>query len=137
MKIQLQNRKLPSPPVIWLLGFVAVAAIGGSITVDLTGDSSADRFVLARWSFAGLRAYLWLEALVLVAIVAALGAHVVSVGLAVSRSQPADAAATGIVLPPRVPRQAGYIFVVLGAALLALSVTTLVLFNSCAYMRLI
>jgi hypothetical protein len=38
---------------------------------------------------------------------------------------------------PRVPRQFGYVFVLLGASLVALSITTLVLLNSCRYMRLI
>ena len=38
-------------------------------------------------------------------------------------------------IPPRVPAQAGYVFVVLGTALVALSLTTLVLLNSCRYMR--
>lgn len=40
-------------------------------------------------------------------------------------------------LDPRMPRQLGYVFVVLGAGLVALSLTTLVLLNSCRYMRLI
>ena len=131
------RRTVPKPLLIWLLGFVAVVAIGGSLTVDLSGESAADRFILARWSFDGLRVYLWLEALVLVAIVAGLGLHVVSVGLTLSRNRVAEAIAHGIALHPRISRQAGYMFVVLGAALVALSLTTLVLFNSCGYMRLV
>ena len=84
---------------VWMLGFIAIVFIGGSLTMDLSGQSAADVFVIQRWSFEGLRIYLWLEALVLSAIVAALGAH--------------------------------------GAALIALSITTLVLFNSCRYMRIV
>ena len=130
------RQNVPKPVLICLLGFVAVVAIGGALTVDLSGESSADRFMIAHWSFEGLRAYLWLEALVLVAIVASLGLHVVSVGLALSRNR-LRLATHGFTVHPRVPRLAGYIFVVLGAALVALSITTVVLFNSCAYMRLI
>jgi hypothetical protein len=126
------------PPIaIWLVGFIAVALIGGSLTVDMTGQSAADQYILARWSFEGLRIYLWLEAGVLVAIVAALGFHVVSTGLAVTGGAQSRMFGTNLALHPRVPRQTGYIFVVLGAALVALSLTTLVLFNSCVYMRLI
>lgn len=36
-----------------------------------------------------------------------------------------------------VPPEFGYMFVVLGASLVALSITTLVLLNSCVYMRLV
>ena len=126
------------PPVaIWLAGFIAVALIGGSLTADMTGQSPADHYILARWSFEGLRIYLWLEALVLVAIVAALGFHVVSTGFAVTRGEPSRLFGANRALHPLVPRQTGYIFVVLGAALVALSLTTLVLFNSCVYMRVI
>lgn len=126
------------PPIaIWLVGFIAVALIGGSLTVDMTGQSAADHYILARWSFEGLRVYLWLEAGVLVAIVAALGFHVVATGLAVTRGGQSRLFGSNFALHPLVPRQTGYIFVVLGAALVALSLTTLVLFNSCVYMRLI
>ena len=133
---QLQ-RLTQTPLVIWLTGFVAIAALGGSLTVDLTGMSAADQFILSRWSFEGLRIYLWLEALVLVAIVAALGMHVASVGFAVARHGSSRLLGAGFKTNDRVPRQAGYIFVLLGAALVALSLTTVVLFNSCRYMRLI
>jgi hypothetical protein len=126
------------PPVaIWLLAFIAVVLIGGSLTADMTGQSAADQYILARWSFAGLRAYLWLEAGVFVVIVIALGVHVISTGYAVTRGGQSRVFGTNLALHPRVPRQTGYIFVVLGAALVALSLTTLVLFNSCVYMRLI
>lgn len=137
MPRDLQTRLLRTPIVIWLTGFVTIAAIGGSLTVDLTGTSAADQFILSRWSFEGLRIYLWLEALVLVAIVASLGMHVVSVGFAVARDGASRLLGAGYKTTNRVPRQAGYIFVLLGAALVALSLTTVVLFNSCRYMRLI
>jgi hypothetical protein len=137
MQIQPEKKISLSTPVLWILGFVAVAVIGGSLVMDLSGESAADVFVLTRWSFAGLRIYLWLEALTLVAIVAALGFHVVSVGLALARGGRVNLFGSPAALRPRVPRQAGYVFVLLGAALVALSLTTLVLFNSCRYMRLI
>ena len=129
------KRTLTVAPVLWLLGFIAVAVIGGALVMDLSGQSQADRFVIANWSFSGLRIYLWLEALTLVAIVVALGMHVISVGFGITRGNRANL--IGGTIHPRVPPQAGFIFVVLGAALVALSITTLVLFNSCAYMRLI
>jgi hypothetical protein len=126
------------PPVaIWLLAFIAVVLVGGSLTADMTGQSAADQYILARWSFEGLRAYLWLEAGVFVAIVIALGFHVIATGLTVTRTGQSRVFGTNLALHPLVPRQTGYFFVVLGAALVALSLTTLVLFNSCVYMRLI
>ena len=125
------------PLAIWLLAFIGVAVVGGSLTADMTGQSAADQYILARWSFEGLRAYLWLEAGVFVAIVIALGFHVVATGLAVTRGGQSRVFGANLALHPRVPRQTGYIFVVLGAALVALSLTTLALFNSCVYMRLI
>ena len=121
--------------LIWMLGFVAIAVAGGSLMMDLSGLSSADQFVLARWSFPGLRIYLWLEGTVLTAIVAALGAHVISTGFVVARGGASQM--FGIGTHPRVPRQFGYVFVFLGASLVALSLTTLVLLNSCRYMRLL
>ena len=125
------------PLAIWLVAFIAVALVGGSLTADMTGQSNADHYILSRWSFAGLRAYLWLEAGVFVAIVIALGFHVIATGLAVTRGGQSRVFGTNLALHRRIPRQTGYIFVVLGSALVALSLTTLVLFNSCVYMRLI
>ena len=125
------------PLAVWLVAFIAVVLIGGSVTADMTGQSRADQYILARWSFAGLRAYLWLEAGVFVAIVIALGFHVIATGFSVTRGGQSRVFGANLRLHPLVPRRAGYIFVVLGAALVALSLTTLVLFNSCVYMRLI
>ena len=122
---------------VWMLGFIAIVFIGGSLTMDLSGQSAADVFVIQRWSFEGLRIYLWLEALVLSAIVAALGAHVVATGFGMTRGATANLFGFALRLRPIVPRQFGYMFVVLGAALIALSITTLVLFNSCRYMRIV
>src|SRR3954466_9694381 len=112
-----------TPLVHWATAFVAIAAIGASITVDLTGRSATDQFVLSRWSFAGLRVYLWAEALVFVAIVAWLGLHIASVGFGFAREGAATLFGPGMTTHNRVPRQAGYIFVVLGAGLVALSLT--------------
>lgn len=137
--VLLKTVTIPRPAAVWLLGFIVVALLGSSLTIDMTGQSSADQYVLARWSFEGLRVYLWLEAGVLVAVVAALGAHVISVGFSVTRGGQSRSRLFGthLDLHPLVPRQTGYIFVVLGSALVALSLTTLVLFNSCVYMRLV
>jgi hypothetical protein len=125
------------PLAVWLIAFVAVILIGGSLTADMTGQSAADQYILSRWSFEGLRAYLWLEAGGFVAIVIALGLHVIATGFAVTRGGQTRVFGANLRLHPLVPRRTGYIFVVLGAALVALSLTTLVLFNSCVYMRLI
>jgi hypothetical protein len=122
---------------VWLLGLIAVAVIGGSLVMDLSGQSSADEYVIARWSMEGLRLYLWLEGGLLTAIVGALGAHIISVGFTVARGGPANLFGIPRPVHPRVPRQTGYVFVVLGSALVALSLTTLVLLNSCRYMRLV
>ncbi|PYO50433.1 MAG: hypothetical protein DMD72_02455 [Gemmatimonadetes bacterium] len=121
--------------LIWMLGFIAVAVVGGFLMMDLSGLSAADQFVLARWSFPGLRIYLWLEGALLAAIVTALGVHVTSTGFVVASGGASQM--FGIRTHPRMPRQFGYVFVFLGASLVALSLTTLVLLNSCRYMRLV
>jgi hypothetical protein len=128
---------VPLPAVIWLLGFIAIAVLGSSFTSDLTGQSNADIFVLTRWSLDGLRIYLWLEGGLLITIVAALGIHVVAIGLSFVRGK-----AAGLFgLPPRLHPvfggPAGYVFVVLGGTLVALSLSMFVLLNSCRYMRLV
>ncbi len=125
------------PVAIWLLGFVAIVFIGASMAIDLSGQSAADQYVLSRWSFDGLRVYLWLEGAVFAGVVAALGFHVVSTGFAFTRGGQPNLFGIPVAARPRVPPQAGYVFVVLGSALVALSLTTLVLLNSCRYMRLI
>ena len=138
MAISLQQGvKTLRPVAVWLLGFIAVALIGGSLAMDLSGQSTADQYVLARWSFGGLRVYLWLEGALLVGVVAALGVHVLSTGFAFTRGGRADLFGIPLRVPPRLPPSVGYVFVVLGAALVALSFTTLVLLNSCRYMRLV
>jgi len=123
--------------LIWMLGFVAVAVVGGFLMMDLSGLSAADQYVLARWSFPGLRIYLWLEGALLSAIVIALGVHVISTGFAVARGGASQMFGIALRTHPRMPRQFGYVFVFLGASLVALSLTTLVLLNSCRYMRLL
>lgn len=138
MAISLQQGvKTLRPVAVWLLGFIAVALIGGSLAIDLAGRSVADQYVLARWSFGGLRVYLWLEGAVLAGVVAALGMHVLSTGFSFTRGSRADLFGIPLRVPGRLPPSVGYVFVVLGAALVALSFTTLVLLNSCRYMRLV
>src|SRR4051812_1035776 len=121
----------------WMLAIFAVACIGSALVTDLGGDSPADLFVVTRWSMEGLRAYLWLEGGLLAALVAALGTNTIGAGLTVARGDVGRL--FGIRVPARshVPRQIGYVFVLLGAGLVALSLTTLVLLNSCRYMRLV
>ena len=123
--------------LFWMAGFVAITAIGGSLAVDLTGFSNADRFMIARWGFRGLRLYLWFEAGVLVTIVAAIGWSAITTGLTMARDGAAALYGVDAALRLRIPNQLGYLLVFLGAALIAMSVTTLVLFNSCRYMRIV
>jgi hypothetical protein len=132
----LKKLRIPQSGVVWLLACIAVALIGGSLVMDLTGESAADQFVLARWSLSGLRDYLWLEGGVLAGVVAALGLHVVSGGFALTRGGSSRLFGIHLAVHPRV-RGIGYVFVVLGAALVALSLTTLVALNACRYMRLV
>jgi hypothetical protein len=121
----------------WMLAIFAVACIGIALVTDLGGDSPADLFVVTVWSLQGLKAYLWLEGGLLAALVAALGTNTISAGLTVARG--GVGRLFGIRVPARshVPRQIGYVFVLLGAGLVALSLTTLALLNTCRYMRLI
>ena len=132
------NSQTVSRPIAkLLLGIVGIVLIGLSMAVDLTGQSAADQYVLSRWSFEGLRVYLWLEGGVFAALVAALGAHVVSTGFAFTRGDQPNLFGIPLTAQRRTPRQTGYVFVVLGTALVTLSLMTLVLLNSCRYMRLI
>ena len=123
--------------LIWMVGLILVVVIGGFLIMDLSGLSAADQFVLVRWSFPGLRIYLWLEGAVLSASVIALGARIISTGFAVARGTTSQMFGIPLRMQSRLPRQFGYVFVFLGSSLVALSLTTLVLLNSCRYMRLI
>ena len=133
----LRRKAITTALLIWLAAFISITVIGGSLTMDLTGMSGADQYVIAHWGFRGLRWYLWLEAAVLVAIVAGLGWHVIKVGLAVARGDDAQLFGIDPRLRRPMPHRLGYILVVLGSGLVAMSITVLVLFNSCRYMRLI
>lgn len=123
--------------LLWMAGFVAIAVIGGSLTMDLSGFSAADRFIVSHWRMRGLRLYLWFEAGVLVAIVMAIGWSAINTGLAVARGQAASFFGIDSSLRVRIPTKLGYLLVLLGSALVALAITTLVLFNSCRYMRIV
>ena len=123
--------------LLFMTGFVAVAVIGGSLAMDLSGFSNADQFIISRWGFRGLRLYLWFEAGVLVAIVTALGWSAINTGLAVARGEAAALFGIDPAMRPRMPNGLGYVLVLLGSALVALAITTLVLFNSCRYMRIV
>ena len=123
--------------LFWMAGFVAIAVIGGLLTMDLSGFSAADRFIVSHWSFRGLRVYLWFEAGVLVTLVIAVGWSAINTGLAVARGDAAELFGFDPAMRPRVPNQIGYLLVLCGSALVALAITTLVLFNSCRYMRIV
>jgi hypothetical protein len=121
----------------WLTGFIAIALIGGALTIDLTGFSAADRFMIAHWGFRGLRLYLWFEAGVLVTIVAAIGWSAITTGLDIARGDQTALLGIDASVRSRLATQLGYLLVLLGSALAALAITTLVLFNSCRYMRIV
>jgi type IV secretory pathway VirB3-like protein len=63
--------------------------------------------------------------------------HVVRAGFAVTRGAPANIFGIPMRLRPGIFASSGYIFVVLGAALVALAVTSLAVLNSCRYMRIV
>lgn len=123
--------------LFWVTGFIAIAVLGGALTIDLTGFSAADRFMIARWGFRGLRLYLWFEAGVLVTIVTAIGWSAITTGLDIARRHPVAFPGIEASLRARVSTRLGYLLVLLGSALTALAITTLVLFNSCRYMRIV
>ena len=123
--------------LFWTAGFFAIAFVGGLLTMDLSGLSAADKFIISHWSFRGLRIYLWFEAGVLVTLVTAVGWSAINTGLAIARGRPATLFGTTPRAAARLYNQLGYMLVLLGSALVALAVTTLVLFNSCRYMRIV
>ena len=123
--------------LFWMAGFVAIAVVGGLLAMDLTGFSAADRFIISHWSFRGLRIYLWFEAGVLVTLVIAVGWSAINTGLELARGDAPELFGLTAAMRPRMPNQIGYVLVLLGSALVALAVTTLVLFNSCRYMRIV
>lgn len=133
----LKNLRIPRPGVVWVLAFIAVGLIGVSLVIDLTGESAADQFLLARGSINGLRAYLWVKGGLLAAFVAAVGVHVLNGGLVLARLGQSRLFGIHLAVHRRVRWGIGYVFVVLGSSLVALSVTTLVALNACWYMRLL
>ena len=123
--------------LLWVAGFVAIAVIGGALTLDLTGSSAADRFMISHWGFRGLRLYLWFEVGVLFAIICTIGWSAIDTGLTVARAGNAAIVGVNVALRAQIQKQLGYILVFAGSALIALALTTLVLFNSCRYMRIV
>ena len=133
----LDNRARMRILLLWMAGFVAIAVIGGALTLDLTGISTADRFMVSHWGFRGLRLYLWFEVGVLFAIICAIGWSAIDTGLVVARAGTAAIVGVNVALRTQIQKQLGYILVFAGSALIALALTTLVLFNSCRYMRIV
>lgn len=123
--------------LLWMTGFVAIAVIGGALTLDLTGSSAADRFMISHWGFRGLRLYLWFEVGVLFAIICAIGWSAIDAGLMAARAGAAAIVGVNAAVPAQIQKQLGYVLVFAGSALIALALTTLVLFNSCRYMRIV
>jgi hypothetical protein len=93
--------------------------------------------MIAHWGFRGLRLYLWFEAGVLVTIVAAIGWSAITTGLDIARGDQTALLGIDASVRSRLATQLGYLLVLLGSALAALAITTLVLFNSCRYMRIV
>ncbi len=133
----LDNRARLRVLLLWMAGFVAIAVIGGALTLDLTGISPVDRFIVSHWGFRGLRFYLWFEVGVLFAIICAIGWSAIDTGLTVARSGTAAIVGVNVALRTQIQKQLGYVLVLAGSALIALALTTLVLFNSCRYMRIV
>lgn len=129
--------QLRLPTIKWLLAVIAIACLGLSLESDLTGQSAADQFILARGSFGALRIYLWLEGLVLAGAVFALGGHVISAGFAITRKMRPNLLGMAAAFDPPLPRAFGYVFVTLGAGMVVLGMTMVALLNYCRYMRLI
>ena len=71
------KQKIPPHLIVWIIGFVAIALIGGSLTMDLSGMSSADQFVPVNWG-CGLRILHTRDHSS--ALVTAFGASVISTG---------------------------------------------------------
>src|SRR6266550_2196544 len=108
-----KNLLLTAHLTVWMIGLIAIVLVGGSLMMDLSGVSPADQYLVARWGFPGLRVYLWLEGFVLSAIVAVVGAHVISTGLTLSRGGQSRMFGIALRTHQRMPRQFGYVFVVL------------------------
>ena len=131
-----ENGFTPRSISFWILILVGMCVVALSLLSDLTGGSPADLFVLGEWSTVGLRVYLWLEGALLAAMITGVGVHVVSAGMTLARVGIAQLFGMPLRRHTRVPPSFGYVFVVLGAGLIALSMSTLVVLNSCRYMRL-
>ncbi|HUQ98946.1 MAG TPA: hypothetical protein VM166_05775 [Gemmatimonadaceae bacterium] len=127
----------PARPALPLLVFVVTVVLGASIASDLNGDSYMDTLAIQLGSFAVLKVYLWIEGAAFASAVAWIGLHVVRAGFAVTRGMPANVFGIPMRVRPGVLPSAGYIFVLLGAALVALAITSVALLNSCRYMRII
>jgi hypothetical protein len=112
-------------------------ALGMSIANDLAGTSFIDGVMIELGSFTALKIYLWIEGTLFATAVVWIGIHVVRAGFAVTRGMPANLLGIPWRLRPGILPSAGYVFVVLGAALVALAITSVALLNSCRYMRIV
>jgi hypothetical protein len=128
---------VPNRSFLPILVLALAAALGASIAVDLNGTSFMDILMIRTGSFTALKIYLWMEGALLASSIGWLGWHVVQAGFAVTRGSPASMFVIPMRTRPGMSPSVGYIFVVLGAALVALAITSLAVLNSCRYMRIV
>jgi hypothetical protein len=124
-------------PILPLLVFALALVLGVSIANDLNGTSLMDMLMIRLGSFTALKIYLWIEGAFFALAVVWIGMHVVRAGFAVTRGVPANMFGIPMRLRPRVLAPTGYIFVVLGAGLVALAIASLAVLNSCRYMQIV
>ena len=130
-------QRVPPRSVPPLLVLALGLALGASIANDLNGTSLMDVLMIRIGSFAALKVYLWIEGALFASAIAWIGMHVAGAGFAVKRGLPAEMFGIPMRQQARIHPSAGYIFVVLGAALVALAITSLAVLNSCRYMRIV
>lgn len=134
---QAHSAAVPVSSTLPVLVFAAALALGASIANDLNGTSYMDALAMQLGSFTALKIYLWIEGAALAAAIVWIGIHVVRAGFAVTRGVPANVFGISMRGRPGVLASSGYIFVLLGAVLVALAVTSLAVLNSCRYMRIV
>ena len=136
------NQNHPAPrsaqrSLLPLLVFALALALGASIANDLTGTSNMDVLMIRLGSFTALKAYLWIEGGLFAAAIVWIGIHVVRAGFDITRGVPANMFGIPMRLRPGILPSSGYIFVVLGAGLVALAIASLAVLNSCRYMQIV
>ena len=121
------------PPLV----LIAAVVLGVSTGYDLNGTSMADTLMIRLGGLTALKIFLWIEGGLFAAAVAWLGLHVVTAGFAITRSAQVNMFGLPLRVRTGVFPSSGYIFVILGAAMVALAITSLAVLNSCRYMQLV